>query len=162
MTPEKRMEQFSFAYVRAVAAHAGCAVTDNLYPDLNSVDGSISADLLDRHPQINFQAKATSQDVLGDGEIRFRLQIDDYKDLRRRDTVPKILIVLLMPKEEADWLSQTDEELRMRRCAYWMSLEGMPQSSNVSTVTVYVPLSQMFDSAQLMDIMGKVSRGEDL
>lgn len=162
MTPEQRMEQFSFAYVRAVAAHVGCAVTDNRYPDLNSIDGSINADWGQRRPQINFQAKATAQDVLRDGEIRFRLPIGDYNNLRRRDTVPHILIALLMPKDESDWLSQTDEELLMRRCAYWMSLEGMPPKSNVSTVTVYVPLSQMFDGAQLRDIMDKVDKGEDL
>ena len=70
MTPEQRMEQFSFAYVRAVASHAGCAVTDNLYPDISSRDGSISADW-GRRPQIDFQAKATSQDVLGDGPFGF-------------------------------------------------------------------------------------------
>ena len=161
MTPEQRMEQFSFAYIRAVAAHVDCAVTDNLYPDLNSKDGTISADW-GRRPQINFQAKATSRDVVRGGEIRFPLPIRNYNDLRRRDRVPHILIVLLMPEDDADWLSQTDEELRMRRCAYWMSLEGMPRRSNVSTVTVYVPLSQMFDGAQLRDLMDKADRGEDL
>ena len=162
MTPEQRMEQFSFAYVRAVAAHADCAVTDNHYPDINSKDGTISADWGRRRPKIDFQAKATSQDVLRDGAVRFRLPIGDYDNLRRRDTVPHILIVLLMPKDEADWLNQTSEELAMRRCAYWMSLEGMSKSPNVSTVTVHVPVSQTFDSAQLRDMMNRVDRGEDV
>lgn len=156
------MEQFSFAYVRAVAAHADCAVTDNHYPDINSKDGTISADWGRRRPKIDFQAKATSQDVLRDGAVRFRLPIGDYDNLRRRDTVPHILIVLLMPKDEADWLNQTSEELAMRRCAYWMSLEGMSKSPNVSTVTVHVPVSQTFDSAQLRDMMNRVDRGEDV
>ena len=156
------MEQFSFAYVRAVAAHADCAVTDNHYPDINSKDGTISADWGRRRPKIDFQAKATSQDVLRDGSVRFRLPRSDYDNLRRRDTVPHILIVLLMPKDEADWLNQTSEELAMRRCAYWMSLEGMSKSPNVSTVTVHVPVSQTFDSAQLRDMMNRVDRGEDV
>ena len=162
VTPEQRMEQFSFAYVRAVAAHADCAVTDNHYPDINSKDGTISADWGRRRPKIDFQAKATSQDVLRDGSVRFRLPRSDYDNLRRRDTVPHILIVLLMPKDEADWLNQTSEELAMRRCAYWMSLEGMSKSPNVSTVTVHVPVSQTFDSAQLRDMMNRVDRGEDV
>lgn len=155
------MEQFSFAYVRAVAADAGCAVTDNIYPDINSRDGSISADW-GRRPQIDFQAKATSQDVLREDAVRFRLPIDDYNDLRRRDKVPHILIVLLMPEDDADWLSQTREELVMRRCAYWMSLEGMSESPNVSTVTVRIPVSQTFDGAQLRDMMNRVDRGESV
>ena len=162
MTPEQRMEQFSFAYVRAVAAHADCAVTDNYYPDINSKDGTISADWGRRRPKIDFQAKATSQDVLRDGSVRFPLPMNNYNDLRRRDTVPHILIVLLMPKDDADWLNQTSEELTMRRCAYWMSLEGMSESPNVSTVTVRVPVSQPFDSAQLRDMMNRVDRGEDV
>ena len=162
VTPEQRMEQFSFAYVRAVAAHADCAVTDNHYPDINSKDGTISADWGRRRPKIDFQAKATSQDVLRDGAIRFRLPISDYNNLHRRDTVPHILIVMLMPKDEADWLNQTSEELTMRRCAYWMSLEGKSESPNVSTVTVHVPVSQMFDSAQLREMMDRVDRGEDV
>ena len=162
MTPEQRMEQFSFAYVRAVAARADCAVTDNHYPDINSKDGTISADWGRRRPKIDFQAKATFQDVLRDGAVRFRLPIGDYNNLRRRDTVPHILIVLLMPKDAADWLNQTSEELAMRRCAYWMSLEGMSESPNVSTVTVRVPVSQTFDSAQLRDMMNRVDRGEDV
>ena len=161
MTPEQRMEQFSFAYVRAVAAHAGCAVADNLYPDISSRDGSISADW-GRRPQIDFQAKATSRDVLRDGAVRFPLPINNYNDLRRRDKVPHILIVLLMPEDEADWLNQTSEELTMRRCAYWMSLEGMSERPNVSTVTVRVPVSQTFDSEQLRDMMNRVDRGEDV
>ena len=156
------MEQFSFAYVRAVAAHADCAVTDNHYPDINSKDGTISADWGRRRPKIDFQAKATSQDVLRDDSVRFRLPISDYDNLRRRDTVPHILIVLLMPKDDADWLNQTSEELAMRRCAYWKSLEGMDESPNVSTVTVHVPVSQTFDSAQLREMMDRVDRGEDL
>ena len=155
------MEQFSFAYVRAVAAHADCEVSDNHYPGLNSRDGSISAGW-GRHPQINFQAKATSQDVLRDGSVRFRLPRSDYDNLRRRDTVPHILIVLLMPKDDADWLNQTSEELTMRRCAYWMSLEGKSESPNVSTVTVHVPVSQMFDTEQLRDMMNRVDRGEGI
>ena len=162
MTPEQRMEQFSFAYVRAVAAHADCAVTDNHYPDINSKDGTISADWGRRRPKIDFQAKATSQDVLRGGAIRFPLPRSDYNNLRRRDTVPHILIVPLMPEDDADWLNQTSEELAMRRCAYWMSLEGKSKSPNVSTVTVHVPVSQTFDSEQLRDMMNRVDRGEDV
>ena len=76
--------------------------------------------------------------------------------------MPHILIVLLMPEDDADWLSQTSEELTMRRCAYWMSLEGMSENPNVSTVTVHVPVSQMFDSEQLREMMDRVDRGEDV
>ena len=161
MTPEQQMEQLSFAYVRAVAAQADYSVRDNMYPDLNSVDGSIKAAWGNR-PQIDFQAKATTQDIVRPDTLAFRLDKDDYDNLRHRDRVPHILIVLHMPRDNSDWLSQTDDELCLRYCAYWMCLEGMPASSNKYTVTVHVPRSHVFNGSQLDSLMDKANRGEHL
>ena len=161
MTPQQQMEQLSFAYIRAVATQAGYSVIDNIYPDLYSRDGLISANWGNR-PQIDFQAKATTQDIVRPNILAFRLDIDDYNDLRRRDKVPHILIVLHMPKDSGDWLNQTDDELCLRRCAYWMCLAGMPASSNKRTVTVHIPISQVFNGSQLDSLMDKADRGEDL
>lgn len=161
MTPQQQMEQLSFAYVRAVAAQAGYSVIDNIYPDLNSMDGLIKADWGNR-PQIDFQAKATTQNIVRPDTLAFRLDIDDYDDLRHRDGVPHILVVLHMPRDNSEWLSQTEGELCLRRCAYWMCLEGMAESSNKDRVTVHVPRSQIFNGNQLDSLMDKANRGEDL
>lgn len=161
MTPEQQMEQLSFAYVRAVAAQAGYSVIDNIYPDLNSMDGLIKADWGNR-PQIDFQAKATTQNIVRPDTLAFRLDIDDYDDLRRKDRVPHILVVLHMPKGNSEWLSQTEDELCLRRCAYWMCLEGMAESSSKHRATVHVPRSQIFNGNQLDSLMDKADRGEDL
>ena len=161
MTPQQQMEQLSFAYVRAVAAQAGYSVIDNIYPDLNSMDGLIKADWGNR-PQIDFQAKATKQDIVRPDTLAFSLRIKNYNDLRRRDRVPHILIVLHMPADSNEWISQTEDELCLRRCAYWVCLEGWSASSNKYTVDVAVPVSQIFNGSQLDDLMDKVNRGENL
>ena len=153
-------ERFSFAYIQAVASHAGYQVVEPLV-DRDSVDGILMSDFGQR-PQINFQAKATSQDVLRGSQINFPLSLKNYNDLRAETIVPRILIVLLMPQEEAEWLRQTPEELCLRYSAYWLCLRNLGSVSNVDSVTVHVPTANVFASEQLNDLMQRVERGEEL
>ena len=160
MTPNLRMEQHSFTYVKAIAAQAGYKVNrpDN---DTDSVDGVLMSDL-GRRPRIDFQAKATSQDVLSDGTLRFALPVHNYNNLRAETLTPRILVVLLMPQEETNWLIQSEEELCLRYCAYWLSLEGEPETSNTFSVTVQIPTANVFSVNQLNHLMDRVNRGESL
>ncbi len=86
----------------------------------------------------------------------------NYDDLRRQTMVPRILVVLLMPQELDEWVQQTPEELCLRHCAYWMSLEGQPDLPNTTSVTVRVPTTQVFSSDQLTDMMRKAENGDAL
>lgn len=160
MTKNMQMEQLSLAYIRAVAANAGYQVT-RPEPDVDSVDGVLMASF-GKRPRIEFQAKATTQDILRGNELRFPLPIKNYNELRADTRVPRILIVFLMPEEESHWLVQTNDELCLRRCAYWFSLESSPGTSNTDTVTVRVPVGNVFDSSKLVDLMQQAERGETL
>ena len=161
MTPEMQMEQFSLAYIRAVASQAGYRI-GSADPDWDGVDGTLFADW-GRRPRIEFQAKATGQDILRDDHVNFRLDIDNYNDLRIEQTrVPRILVVLRMPRGVDQWLSQSDDELCQRYCAYWVSLEGRPAVPNTSKITIHIPLDNVFNGAQLHALMNKVDRGESL
>ena len=161
MTPEMKMEQFSLAYIRAVASQAGFRV-GAVDPDWDGVDGILIGDE-GRRPRLEFQAKATGQDILRGDHLSFRLDIGNYNDLRIEQTrVPRILIVLRMPRDLDDWLVQTDDELCQRHCAYWISLEGRAAVPNTSNITIHIPLVNMFNGAQLHSLMDKVSRGETL
>ena len=87
----------------------------------------------------------------------------NYDDLRRTGTVPLILIVVLLPSDDVeDWLHQSEDELCLRRCGYWLSLEGRQRVDNASTVTVHIPRRNVFDGAQLADLMDKAARDEPL
>jgi len=106
------------------------------------------------------QAKATSRNVIGrDGrQLRSPLPIRDYDSLRNF-TRPIILILVLLPDDETQWLTQTDAELCLRYCAYWLSLEGRPEVGNSSSVTVHIPTTNVFSSSQLADLMDKALSG---
>ena len=146
-----QMEQASLAYIRAVAAHAGFQVTRPEVDD-DSVDGTLIS-AREARPRVDFQAKATSRSPRREGEIRFELPIKNYDDRRVSAIVPRILIVVLMPPEIADWLSQSAEQLCLQGCAYWLSLADRPDVSNKATVTVRIPVENQFDTVGLTRIM---------
>ena len=153
-------ERFSLAYIGAVASQAGFHV-DEPTVDRDSVDGVLRGDT-GRRPRIEFQAKATSQNVLRESHLAFPLPITNYNQLRINSILPRILIVVLMPVEETQWLKQTTDELCLRHCAYWLSLEGRPSVANRSTVTVRIPLANMFNGDQLSDLMERTERENSL
>ncbi len=160
MNLNEQKEQFSLAYIRAVAAQAGYQITR---PELDSdsVDGTLIADF-GRRPRIDFQAKATSQQIVQGDNIHFALKIKNYDALRADTLTPRILIVVLMPKEESQWLTQTHEQLCLRYCGYWISLEGHQEVSNTTSVTVHIPLVNMFNAERLVDLMTKAEKGQPL
>ena len=155
-----RKERFSLAYINAVAAHAGCEVIESKV-DRGSVDGILKRTRMEEI--IGFQAKATSRDIVGrDGvQLHFPLPILDYDSLRTASR-PFMLIVVLLPDDEAQWLTQSGDELCLRYCGYWLSLAGMQESPNQYNVTVQIPMTNVFGSSQLADLMGKASKGESL
>jgi hypothetical protein len=82
-----------------------------------------------------------------------------YDDLRK---VPaqcqRLLVVLFLPPNAAHWLEQSEEELAIRRCAYWVSLREAPPSENQTTQTVYLPKSNIFNAEALAAIIRHNSR----
>ena len=109
--------------------------------------------------RLEVQAKATSQDVSKGDHIHFPLKLKNYNDLRRDSLHPRILVVLLMPEHEADWLTQSTERLCLHHCAYWRSVYGDPATTNTTSVTVEVPKANIFGADQLTDIMQRVEQG---
>ena len=160
MNLNEQKEQFSLAYIRAVAA---CAGYQTIRPELDndSVDGILISDFGPR-PKIEFQAKATSQQIVRSDNIHFALPIKNYNDLRRHTRTPRILIVVLMPSDTSQWLTQNHEQLCLRHCGYWLSLEEHQEVSNTTSVTVHIPLVNMFNAEQLVDLMTKVEKGQSL
>ena len=160
MTPNLRMEQRSLAVVRAVAADAGYQVV-RPEPDIDSVDGVLMASF-GRRPRIEFQAKATARDITSGDLLRFPLPVKNYDELRLASWTPRILIVALMPDEAEPWLSQTDDQLCLRSGVYWVSLTDMPEESNSASVTVHIPLANIFDREHLEAMMSRAEAGSQL
>ena len=67
--------------------------------------------------------------------------------------------MLALPGKQADWLSVAPEALILRRCAYWVSLRGQPETENATAVTISIPEAQQFDPEALKMLMVKSRTG---
>jgi hypothetical protein len=153
-----REEALSRAYLQAVAAGAGYAVA-SLDFDRDGIDCEIKAGGRMR-PALGVQLKATVN--LGeavDGCYRYPLKRRNYDLLRAPTQTPRLLVVLALPTDEAEWLTVSDAELVMRRCAYWASLADAPDSDNRASVTVALPERNRFDVDALRALMDRSRTG---
>lgn len=156
---------FSEAYLHAIAAVAGYGVTKPI-PDTDSVDWIVSApgvgDTI-RRPRLEIQLKCTAQDIIRQSHLHFPLEIKNYNDLRHPDpTLPCILIVVTVPDNIEEWIAHSETELSMRRCGYWVSLCGEPESLNTATVTVQLPRNQTFTPQALRTMMRRINDRKSL
>jgi hypothetical protein len=96
-----------------------------------------------------------------DGRLAYSLAgISRYDDLRSETiATPRILVVLFLPQDPTQWISQTDQALSLHKCAYWVSLRGAAPSSNASAQTVYLPQGQRFDIPSLTSLFELIARG---
>ena len=154
-----RKEHLSRAYIQAVAAQSDVKIGNWSY-DSHSVDGTLRWED-GRRPMIDFQAKASSRDVVRGDTIHFPLDVKNYEELRPDDLpTPIILVVVLMPNDPAEWLTLSDEQLCMRSSGYFRSLAGMPRTDNRQTRTVEIPRQNVFDRDHLIDLMERADRRE--
>jgi Domain of unknown function (DUF4365) len=149
-----RMDQFSRAVVRAIAATAGVGATVPEY-DQNSEDINFTGpDGRDGPgPKLDAQLKSTQDVVPRGGAFPYDLKVKNYNDLRHpRETlyVPRILIVVHVPADPDDWFKCDSEQIVMQRCAYWVDLAGAEETQNKYTVRIDVPTQQIFEPLSLL------------
>ena len=162
--------EISYAYLHAVASHAGagCQVS-NRASDGNGIDaiitgwGPFDGGGFIEEVDIKIQLKATKQEpATTSTHISYWVDgINRYNDLRS-ETVSnhRILVVMFLPQQTNDWLTISESELLLKKCAYWVSLRGAGPSTNSSGETIYLPKIQVFNSLNLMGIFAKLSRKE--
>ncbi len=156
-----QQEQFSDAFLLAIAAGAGCA-SSRPGPDHDSIDWTLSC-RLPRRPKIDIQLKSTSVADVSHKAIRYRLKAKNYRELSLTDlVVPRLLVLVIVPEDLEDWLCFSPDRLVLHRCAYWVSLAGAGELSDNKFFTVNIPRSNLFTSGALRHFMHKVDNGEPL
>lgn len=162
MHPDMQKEQFSRAYVQAVAACAGFAWSIPSVDD-DSVDMALhqsGGGGTVRSPKVELQIKCVAAQSPTEDVFSFSIKLKNYDDLRDVTVmVPRILVVVLVPDGIADWLRHNEAELAMRRCGYWMSLRGLPASTNETSQTVYIPRLQRLTVEALQAMMQRIGAG---
>ncbi|MFE5855278.1 DUF4365 domain-containing protein [Streptomyces sp. NPDC056500] len=160
------METLQVAYLHAVAAAAGCSLSQP-FPD-NGIDWHVSHGSpdhsVDDEVTIKVQLKSTYQLAPHPGfaqrpDFPFTLNNDHLVKLARTPvSVHKILVVMLVPRTQDDWLRADHDRLDLRHCCYWTNLAGHPVTGRHKT-TVRVPTSRIFDDRALCEIMTRVGAG---
>jgi hypothetical protein len=158
-----KQEQFSIAYVRALAAPLGFNPSSPTVDD-DSVDISFTAqydiNAKIRSPEINIQLKCTQLTFSKENLLHYPLLVKNYNDLRGTNLAnPRYLVVLCIPPDEKDWLSVNESEMILRYSAYWFSLRYKPATTNTETVTVEIPKSQLLNRTSFKMLMDKASEG---
>jgi len=158
----QQKEQFSNTYLQAVTSVAGYSLYKPFVDD-DSVDWGIAAKGglgIVRAPRLELQLKSTSRDVLEDNTVRYPLKLKNYDDLILNGyATPRILVVVIIPENLTQWLKQSLEELCLRQCGYWVSLLGMPPTTNTTNITVTIPRTNQFTVPALQSIMLGISQG---
>jgi hypothetical protein len=160
-TSQDRQEALSRAYAHAIAAAAGYST---YIPDLDrdSVDLGFKAGGAMR-PNLHAQLKATVNLRKAGNDFKFVISKKNYHDLRVATQVPRLLIVLGMPRNEKSWLNVSPARLLMRRCAYWVSLRGLADLPfGQASKTIDIPTANVFDVDALRTLMEKARTGTPL
>jgi len=161
LTIEHRKESLSRAYVQAVAGRCGlnCSYREFDY----------GIDMTLHHIQVrdnryvesgfklDIQAKSTVDFALEGDNIVYDLAAKNYRDLIDPEAgCPRILVLLCLPRNEAEWIEQSEESFICRRCAYWRNLHGEPCSDNDNSVRIRLPRANVFNSDSLNGIMARI------
>jgi hypothetical protein len=161
-----RQESLSLAYTQTIASRCGLSCS------FREFDYGIDVTLHPIHRRENrcvetgfnldIQAKSTFRATVTDQEVLYDLEVKTYDELRSTNVgTPRILVLLVQPEDESDWTDMDDEALRLRRCAYWMSLKGRDPTSNTETIRVSIPTANRLSMEALHGIMERLRDGED-
>ena len=162
-------ENLSIAYVRAIAAKAGVNISkpendygiDLTLKEVTSIqrpDGTKR--FIESGVAIDVQLKCSHNIEVKKDFIIYDLEAKTYNDLIIKEVnTQRILIVLKIPKNEAEWILQDEKRLEIRHCAYWISLHGKEQIKNNSSKRIEIPVTQKFTPEALKNFFKNIKEG---
>jgi hypothetical protein len=167
LTKPHRQEALSRAYVQAVAAHCGLSYqtrgTDSGL-DLSLYEVALQeGHYAETGYQLDVQLRSTTAASIDKEHVRYDLDVNTCNTLRPVQVlVPRLLVVYVLPEDEAEWLSCSEEQLILRRTAYWLSLAGRPAVKNKRTVRVAIPRGNVLSVKGLQGSITRVREGATL
>lgn len=156
-----KKEQFQVGYLKALASCAGFD-TGRWDVDNDCIDVTLKGVGYPkpgrRNPCIDIQMKAT-QRFEEQGDFYFYdLNVRNYDHLRDECvSSPQYLMVLHLPELVSDWINEAGSGITLNNKCYWLSLRGLPESSNSATVRVKIPKDQKVTVSLLQYLMEQAS-----
>lgn len=161
-SPERitnHMETFQMGLVRTLVAASGSVAA---VPEIDEGVDLVVSHRSVKHvveARLEVQLKSTRR-TPGKQGLRFKLERERYDYFRTADpTVSKIVVVMSVPASQNDWVHATATRLKVRNAAYWVNLDGAPET-DAASITLYAPSSQIFDDVALCGIMERIGRGD--
>ncbi len=167
LTITHRQEAFSRAYIQAVASKCGmnCSFREFDY----GIDVTLheitrrGKRYVESGFKLDIQAKASINVIFEETTIRYDMEKKTYDDLRDCNVgTPRILVLLALPELEDEWAVFSEDNLVLRRCAYWGSFKACVASPNATKLRVSIPRSNCFHAESLGGIMERIRAGSDL
>ncbi len=175
ITLNHQKESLARAYIQAIAGRCGmmCAYSEFDYGiDVKVQDVKVRIDQrggedFARYIESGFgiavQAKSTIDAIIEDDAVAYDIEAKSFNDLRDPEVgEPRILVLLVLPDNENEWLDFNEEQLTLRRCVYWHSLKGEPATNNKTRIRIRIPRTNLFDVTALRTMMERRKNGEDL
>lgn len=159
-------ESLSVAHVGAIVSKAGA--TFNLVPNDYGVDVSVrniqsfNGKLMDLGTSFDCQLKSTINWSEKDDHIVYDVEIDTYNKLifrEKNSSVPCLLVVLCLPRDESQWLSSTEEGLLLKKSCYFYHLKG-EFHKNTAQARIKIPIANRLTPEAVQELIAKVKTGE--
>lgn len=160
ITVQHTQETLCFAHIYALAGVAG--VNCNRNTQDYGVDGrftevKIRKDnrRIDSGWPLDFQAKASINWELKGNNIVYDLEAKTYDDMvtRQPSETTLILILLCLPKNQAEWYATNPDATTLRHSCYWhIEPPGQP-CGHASTKRIYIPTDRLLTPDVLRDLL---------
>jgi hypothetical protein len=163
MDLNSKKEEFSYGYLQLLCATNGLALEktgraiDNI-----GIDVIIKATEKINNiyaPRIDVQVKCTSQDIEKEDVIKFQLKVKTYNQLREENVyVKNILVVVIVPKNLEEWLVVENARMILKKCGYWICLQGYPETENTENITIDIPKDNIITGKTLLNLLEEESK----
>jgi Domain of unknown function (DUF4365) len=158
ITEQHTEESLCFAHIYAVAGVAGVNYSAQRYD--YGIDGKFNLVVnrgnkrIDSGFAVDYQAKATVNWELVDGNIVYDLEAETYNNFANRSSAEAtmILILLCLPKDRNSWHGTSCNETVLRHCCYWHAISGEP-TSNTAKKRIFIPAEQLLTPTSLNQIL---------
>jgi Domain of unknown function (DUF4365) len=159
-------EQLSLAHVQAIAAQAGVSVSyfsidygiDGTFRSISNRGSRLVVDGFG----LDFQLKASINCIIEPEHIVYDLDVKNYNDLIDRQfsnrRIPFILLLKVLPTDQSEWLTATEDCLTLNGGCYWTSLSG-ELSNNIKTVRIRISRRQFFSPTALQWMLSQIDNG---
>lgn len=157
------MEALQLSYLRAVAASAGCVIFGK--PEIDEGIDVMLSHTADSHQYdhiayLQVQMKSTSAfEALNTDHVSASISGKRWNFYcKPNPTIGKIIVIMSVPKDLANWTEARHEALSVRYCAYWVNIEAQPEVQT-ETTTITAPKNQIFNDVALCDMMERIGQG---